>query len=106
MRRLNTGQVVERGGYWPGLKARPVWDDQAWMLGLRLMAPSMADELAEVVFERARLSAEGAPPARAALGDGRVDAAGRGRVDAARCGRVDAAGRSRRRRGAVTSTPR
>lgn len=58
--RLPTGQVVERGGHWPGLEARPVWDDAAWMLGLRLRAPEIADELAEVVFERARVRAEGA----------------------------------------------
>jgi len=60
LRQLYTGQVVQRDGHYPGLRADPVWDaPPKWLLGLRLQAPQVADEMVEVLFERARTKAEG-----------------------------------------------
>ena len=57
---LASGQVVARDGHYPGLAAHPVWDaPPKWLFGLRLQAPQIADEMSEVLFERARLRAEG-----------------------------------------------
>ena len=60
LRRLASGQVVARDGHYPGLAAHPVWDaPPKWLFGLRLQGPQIADEMSEVLFERARLRAEG-----------------------------------------------
>ena len=60
LRKLASGQVVARDGHYPGLAAHPVWDaPPKWLFGLRLQAPQIADEMSEVLFERARLRAEG-----------------------------------------------
>ena len=60
LRKLASGQVVARDGHYPGLAARPVWETPPkWLFGLRLQGPQIADEMSEVLFERARLRAEG-----------------------------------------------
>ena len=60
LRKLTSGQVVARDGHYPGLAAHPVWETPPkWLFGLRLQAPQIADEMSEVLFERARLRAEG-----------------------------------------------
>ncbi len=60
LRKLASGQVVARDGHYPGLAAHPVWETPPkWLFGLRLQGPQIADEMSEVLFERARLRAEG-----------------------------------------------
>ena len=60
LRKLASGQVVARDGHYPGLAAHAVWETPPkWLFGLRLQGPQIADEMSEVLFERARLRAEG-----------------------------------------------